>query len=712
MISDFPRVMRERGLFLAVGILLLATRDGRAERINQEGRILGPAPEVSTPTLFNTPEADAIVSAMQIMPVTSPWNEDISQRPRLANSDAMVAQIKSDLSPTRQNLRAFYEMNYVLVPDNQPRLTIPFLDYPDESDLDGGTFPNGNYPIPPNMSIESWPKDTGTLSLSQWQMDVNNNGGDRHGIMVAPGSGSFWETWQMKLTQSGWQASNGAKFDLNSNGLRPAGWTSGDAAGLPMFPAVPRFDECERGMVEHAMRLAVARTRREYIYPAVHYASSIPASSINYPAMGQRLRLKSSFVIPSNWTIEEKAILLGLKKYGAIVADNSGGFFSISVAPDDRWAANCFDHLATISIDNFEVIQTTGPTEGPRSPGAPTVDAGADQVIGIDDTATLSAMINAPNGSTTINWRLYSGPAAVQLSNPNTATANVSFSVAGTYTFMVSVTDNIHAIAYDAVVIKVMPHVRMANISTRAAVGTAQNAAIAGFIINGESPKRVLVRALGPSLTPFGVTGALNDPMLDLRDGTGNQLATNDNWKDSQEQAIVDTGLAPANDSESAIVATLTPGNYTAIMSGKDNTTGIGLVEVYELDSTSRLLNISTRGFAGAGDNVLIAGLILSGTDNGTICFRALGPSLAAFGVQGVIADPRLDLFNAQGTKVGANNNWKDSQKSAIQRASLAPANDTEAALLTDLPPGNYTAIVSGISGATGVALVEAYHLP
>jgi hypothetical protein len=257
-----------------------------------------------------------------------------------------------------------------------------------------------------------------------------------------------------------------------------------------------------------------------------------------------------------------------------------------------------------------------------------------------------------------------------------------------------------------------MPHVRMANISTRAVVGTAQNVAIAGFIINGESPKRVMLRALGPSLTPFGVTGALNDPMLDLRDGAGNQIATNDNWKDSQEQAIVDTGLAPGNDSESAIVATLTPGNYTAIMSGKNNTTGIGLVEVYELDSTSRLLNISTRGFAGGGDNALIAGLILSGTDNGTICFRALGPSLASFGVQGVIADPRLDLFNAQGTKVGANNNWKDSQQSIIQSAGLAPGNDTESALLTDLAPGNYTAIVSGIGGATGVALIEAYHLP
>src|SRR5438477_311279 len=701
-----------RRLFLAIGILLLATRNSGAERINQEGRILGPAPQVSTPTLFNTPEADPIVSAMQIMPVTNPWNEDISQRPRLANSDVMIAQIKSDLSPTRQTLHAFYEMNYVLVPDNQPRLTIPFLDYPDESDLDGGTFPNGKYPIPPNMPIESWPQGTGNLTLQQWQMDVNNNGGDRHGIMVAPGSGSFWETWQMKLTQSGWQASNGAKFDLNSNALRPAGWTSGDAAGLPMFPAVPRFDECERGMVEHAMRLAVAKTRREYIYPAVHYASSIPATSINYPAMGQRLRLKASFVIPSNWTIEEKAILLGLKKYGAIVADNSGGFFSISVAPDNRWPANCFDHLATTSIDNFEVIQTTGPTEGPRSPSAPTVDASPDQVIGIDDTATLSAVISAPNGGTTINWRLYSGSARVQLTNANTATANASFSAPGIYTFMVSVTDNIHAVAYDAVIVKVMPHVRMANISTRVAVGTAQNVAIAGFIINGDSPKEVMVRALGPSLTPFGVAGALSDPMLDLRDDAGNQIATNDNWKDSQEQAIVDTGFAPANDSESAILATLPPGNYTAIVNGNGGTTGVGLVEVYELDSTSRLLNISTRGFVGGGDNVLIAGLILNGTDNGTICFRALGPSLATFGVQGVIADPRLDLFDAQGTKVGANNNWKDSQQSAIQSVGLAPANDTEAALLTDLVPGNYTAIVSGAGGATGVGLVEAYHLP
>ena len=187
-------------------------------------------------------------------------------------------------------------MNYVLVPDNQARVTIPFFDYPDESDLDGGTYPNGSYPIPSNMPIETWPRDTGGLTLQQWQMDVNNTGGDRHAIIVAPGVGSIWEMWQAKLTQSGWQASNGAKFDLNSNALRPAGWTSGDAAGLPMFPAVARYDECERGMVEHALRLCVAKTRREYIYPARHYASSIPATSVNYPAMGQRLRLKANLL--------------------------------------------------------------------------------------------------------------------------------------------------------------------------------------------------------------------------------------------------------------------------------------------------------------------------------------------------------------------------------------------------------------------------------
>src|SRR6266550_3830371 len=395
---------REFALTLVLTAISVALAGARAERINQEGRILGPAPVVTTPTLFNTSQGDAIVSAIQIFPATNPWNEDVSRRPLLANSDAMIAQIKADLSANRQTLRAFYEMNFVLVPDNQPRVMIPFLDYADESDLDGGTYPNGSYPIPSNMPIESWPRETGGLTLEQWQMDVNNTGGDRHAIIVAPGVGSIWEMWQTRLTQNGWQASNGAKFDLNSNNLRPAGWTSGDAAGLPMFPAVARYDECERGMVEHALRLAVHHTRREYIYPARHFASSIPATSINYPAMGQRLRLKASFVIPTNWTIEEKAVLRALKKYGGMIADN-GGFFSMSVCPDDRFSSTAFSRLSTIDVNNFEVVQTTGPNEGPRSPNPPSVNAGADQNIGTL-SASLSGVVVDPSGTATVQWKL------------------------------------------------------------------------------------------------------------------------------------------------------------------------------------------------------------------------------------------------------------------------------------------------------------------
>src|SRR5256714_5126674 len=409
----------------------VVTAAAQSERINQEGRILGPAPVVTTPTLFNTTQADAIVSAMQVFPITNPWNEDISRRPLLSNSATMIAQLKSDLSSSRQTLRAFYEMNYVLVPGNQARVTIPFVDYPDESDLDGGTFPNGSYPIPPNMPIETWPKDTGTLTLQQWQMDATNIGGDRHGIIVAPGAGSVWETWQMKLTNNGWQASNGAKFNLNSNALRPTGWTSGDAAGLPMFPALGRYDECERGAVEHALRLCVPKTRREYLYPGNHYASSIAATSTQYPAMGQRFRLKSTFVVPIGWTIEEKAVCYALKKYGAIVADNSAGFFSISVCAAGRFSSSAFNNLSSIDVSKFEVIQTTGLTEGPRSSGAPSVNAGADQNIS-SLSATLTGSIVDPSGSATIFWKLYSGPAPVNFANPNAATTVANFSEPGT----------------------------------------------------------------------------------------------------------------------------------------------------------------------------------------------------------------------------------------------------------------------------------------
>lgn len=683
----------------------------RGERINHEGRILGNAPVVTAPTLFNTPAADAIVSAMQIMPRDNPWNEDVSRRPVLSNSDAMIAQIKADLG-TRQTLQPFYEMNYVLVPDNQARIQIPFLDYPDESDLDGGAFPNGLYPIPPNQPIESWPKGTGSLTLQQWQQDVNNSGGDRHGIMVAPGAGSIWETWQMKLTPTGWQASNGAKFSLNSNALRPAGWTSGDAAGLSMFVATVRYDECERGMVEHALRLVVKRTRKEYIYPATHYASSIAASSTNFPAMGQRLRLKANFIIPASWTTEEKAVLLALKKYGAIVADN-GNFFSVSVCPDDRFSSNAFSHLATVDINNFEVIQTTGPTEGPRSPGAPIIDAGSDQLAESPANISLGGSVNDPSGHAAVLWKLYSGPASASVANANQAATTVAINSPGSYTFMLSADDGIHAVAYDAVVVRVTRHDALANLSTRVQVGAANNVAIAGFIVASNSPKQIVVRGLGPSLQSAGVQGALSDPVLELYDSAGRLLVSNNDWEESQGQALRDVNLAPPDALESAILATLAPGAYTAVVRGNGPSAGVALVEVYDLASTptSKLANLSTRGVVTAGQGAMIAGTIVTGSDSARVVFRALGPSLLAAGIANPIADPQLELFDANGVRLSSDNNWQDSQKAAIAAAGLAPTKDLESALVADLYPGTYTVVVTGVNGAEGVAVVEAYHL-
>jgi len=459
----------------------------QAERINHEGRILGALPVVINATLFNTSEADAVLAAMQIFPVTNPWNEDISQRPVLPNSDAMIAQIISDLAASRRTLRAFKEMNFVLVPETQATRPINFFDYPDESDLDGGTFPNGLYPIPANLPVESWPAETGGLTLTQWQQDVNDDGGDRHAIIVQPGSGNLWETWQAKLVGGNWEASNGAKFNLNTNGLRPAGWTSGDAAGLPMFPALPRFDECERGMVEHACRIVVKRSRyNNYIYPARHYAAPTNNTSANLPAMGQRVRLKSSFVIPTTWTKQEKAILLALKKYGALVADN-GNFFSISVTPDDRWPAGCFDHLSLVGITNFEVIQTTGPSEGPRSAGAPTASAGPDQTVAVGASVQLQGFVNFTNSlPQATQWKLYSGPTNLTFANATQTNTLVTFHAPGDYTLMLSGADGVHAVAYDAVVI----HVADAIALSLSRVGTNVN-----LTWTGGSPPFVVERS-------------------------------------------------------------------------------------------------------------------------------------------------------------------------------------------------------------------------
>jgi hypothetical protein len=220
---------------------------------------------------------------------------------------------------------------------------------------------------------------------------------------------------------------------------------------------------------------------------------------------------------------------------------------------------------------------------------------------------------------------------------------------------------------------------------------------------------------MGPTLTSFGVPNALQNPVLELHNGTDAVLIGNDDWKIPQETAIAATGLAPADDHESAILLTLQPGAYTVIESGKNGTSGVGLIEIYDLDAVANahLSNISTRGFVQNGDNVMIGGFIVSGASGSVnLVVRALGPSLAQFGVPSPLADPRLGLYNGNGTLITWNDNWKDSQQTGIENSGLQPPNNLDSAILVTLPTGNYTAIVTGKNGGTGVGLVEVYRLP
>jgi phospholipase/lecithinase/hemolysin len=268
--------------------------------------------------------------------------------------------------------------------------------------------------------------------------------------------------------------------------------------------------------------------------------------------------------------------------------------------------------------------------------------------------------------------------------------------------------------ANDAITLPFVPTGKAVNLSTRVFVGTGEQVAIAGFIILGDVPKRVLIRGIGPSLTAHGVPNPLADPTLNLLDEAANSLGTNDNWRDSpQATEIMNSGLAPGNDQESAMLVSLMPGQYTAVLAGKNATVGNGLVEVYDLDAgaSSALGNVSTRGFVGTGDNVLIGGLIIGSGDNPMVLVRALGPSLANAGVAEPLLDPTLDVYDGNGELIGSNDQWKNGQPEAAIATLLYPFDDREAAVAAFPPPGNYTAIVRGKNDTTGVALVEAYRV-
>jgi hypothetical protein len=254
----------------------------------------------------------------------------------------MIESIGAD-KPLRYNP----DMCYILVPPNQKRVDVKLTGYPGESDA-------GPYPVPDNIPIEGWPAyfeqfQSGKVpSLDEVQ---RGTGGDRHGLVVDPVNRMLYEFFVMRKTDAGWEAAQASIFDLKTNDLRPLGWTSADAAGLPIFPAVVRYDEIQRGMIEHAMRVTIRKTRREFVAPATHYAS--PHTNPEYPRMGERIRLKADFDI-SGFSPPVQVILKGLKKYGMLVADN-GIEWAISVAPDPR-IPNLHEELRRVRGAAFEVV--------------------------------------------------------------------------------------------------------------------------------------------------------------------------------------------------------------------------------------------------------------------------------------------------------------------------------------------------------------------
>jgi len=378
---------------------------------------------------------------------------------------------------------------------------------------------------------------------------------------------------------------------------------------------------------------------------------------------------------------------------------------------------------------------TFGAPPTPTPTPTPIAITGAATGIG-DTTATVNGTVNPAGNATTYQFQ-YGLTAAYGNTTTSTSagsgfvavpvSAALSGLTAGTlYHFRVTATNaGGTANGADATFTTTggsIPPDSALNISTRVDVETGDNVGIGGFIINGTDPKLVVIRGIGPSLA---LTGVLSDPFLELHDSTGAIIATNDNWKGNSivnQQILTDNGLAPQNDFESALVQTLDPGPYTAILKGSSGQTGIGLVEIYDLDDPSvagELANISTRGLVGtvADDTVLIGGVILgpAGGENAKVIIRAIGPSLADANppVANPLMDPVLDIHNGDGDLIASNDNWKDDPNmQLVIDNNLAPTSDAESAIYADLIAGGYTAVVSGAGGTTGVGLVEIYHVP
>jgi hypothetical protein len=452
--------------------------------------------------------------------------------------------------------------------------------------------------------------------------------------------------------------------------------------------------------------------------PANALVAGIVGSSANGRALGQNT--------PPAMNADGTVSVGG--PYDGIVTLNSATLFQFSRPTD----ANKFDAQRSIEqgIDSIMGILYSLTDFSPNdlfswsAPGQRNSDVAAARYLSIDGGVTnIINFNNNPNGSFA-DWQ---GDACPQ-AHPYVQNA---FPCAGQFSDISATSPegiDLDVIGYDLA--QTGPS-NLSNISTRSFVQTDQNVIIGGFIVQGTGSKSVIIRAIGPELTQYGITNALANPTLELHDGGGAVIATNDDWQttilggiigSSQVSDIQNSGHAPTAASESAIIADLPPGNYTAIVRGVSNTTGVALVEVYDLSpgTSSNLANISTRSFVQTGENVMIGGFIVQGGGPKRVIIRGIGPELTQYGIANPLANPTLELHDGTGSLIASNDDWQttilggiigSSQVSDIQNSGHAPTAASESAIIADLPPGNYTAIVSGTGNTTGVALVEVYDL-
>jgi serine protease AprX len=439
-----------------------------------------------------------------------------------------------------------------------------------------------------------------------------------------------------------------------------------------------------------------------------------------------------------------KTILQNTANPGVTVSAQTCGGTPSTQIPNNSFGYGRVDALAAVNA-TAPGTPTPSPTQTPSPTGTATATATATSTPTVTATSTVAppsptatatvtptATATATNTATaTPTATATATSTATAVATPTatpttTAAATATATAAPTTTATPTATATATPTALSTVTPTVAPSLtpsptptsaaQAINLSTRMRVQTGDSVGIGGFIITGSAPKHMLLRAIGPSLAQFGVPNVLADPVLELHGPGAFVTITDDNWRDdpAQEAAIIATGIPPANNMESAIDATLVPGFYTVIVSGKNNTSGVALVEVYDLSQalSAKLANISTRAPVGTGDNIVIAGFMLGGNNGGDrIVVRGLGPSLTPTGVPGALADPTLELRDGNGALLFANDNWQDNpaQAAELVAAGLAPTNNLESAIAMTLPPGLYTALLAGLNNGTGVGLVEVY---